>query len=250
VTKFWSELPELGTALLMPTTATAAITSDHLLRSRIEIQRVLDALITRRQVVTAEIPGNTDPFTAQIVGADARWGFITVTAAADESANKALLARASVTFVSTPDDWHIEFVATGPGKVMHEGIPAIRLRYPEILAIQQRRQHDRHEVTSTVLLRCVADAGGIMPFEAKIRNISLGGISALFYAGDITLEPGTVLVGSRIEVPGLDPVNVDLEVRYSEVVTLPDGSRGHTSGFRFINPPDGLNELIDAVSIH
>jgi len=234
----------------MPTTAKAAITSDHLLRSRIEIKRVLDALIAHHQLVTAEIPGNEDPFTAQIIGADARWGFIIITAAADESANQALLARSSITFVCKPGDWHIEFVATGPGKVIHEGIPAIRLRYPEILAVQQRRQHERHEVTSTALLRCVADAGGIMPFEAKIRDISIGGISALFYSADISLEPGTVLVGSLIEVPGLDPVAVDLEVRYSEVVTLPDGSHGHASGFRFINPPDELNELIATVAKH
>lgn len=234
----------------MPTTEKAATTSDRLLRSRIEIKRVLDALVARHEVVTAEIPGNGDPFTAQIIGADARWGFIIVAMAADESANNALLARANVTFVSKPGDWHIEFVAAGPSKVIHKGIPAICLRYPDTLAVQQRRQHDRHEVTSAALLRCVADAGGIMPFEAKIRDISFGGINALFYSADITLEPGTVLVGSRIEVPGLDPVTVDLEVRYSEVVTLPDGSHGHSSGFRFINPPDDLNRLIDAVDKH
>lgn len=232
----------------MPTTDTATIKSDHLLRSRIEIKRVLDALIARQQLVTAEIPGSENPFTARIIGADATWGFIVVTAAADEAANTALLARASVTFVCTLGEWHIEFAAIGPGKVMHEGIPAIRLRYPEILAVQQRRQHDRHEVAATTLLRCVADAGGMLPFEARIRNISLGGISALYYSADISLEPGTVLVGSRIEVPGLDPVVVDLEVRYSEVLTLRDGSRGHASGFRFINPPEALTRLIAAVA--
>lgn len=247
--QIWSEFPEPGTALLMPTTAKADIRSDHLLRSRIEIKRVLDALVAQHQVVTAVIQGNENPFTARIVSADARWGFIIVTAVADESANRALLARASVTFVSTPGEWRIEFVATEPGKVMHEGTPAIRLLYPEILAIQQRRQHDRLEVTATALLRCVADAGGIMPFEARIRDISFAGISALFYSADISLEPGTVLVGSVIEVPGLDPVTVDLEVRYSDVVTLPDGSHGHVSGFRFINPPDDLNRLIAAVTI-
>jgi c-di-GMP-binding flagellar brake protein YcgR len=231
----------------MPTTEKAATTSDHLLRSTHEIKRVLDALVARREVVTAVIPGTRDLFTAQIIGADERWGFIIVSMAADESANNALLARANVTFISRPRDWHIEFVAAVPDKVIHMGIPAIRLRYPDVLAVLQRRQHYRHEVTTAALLRCVADAGGIMPFEAKIREISFGGISALFYSADITLEPGTVLVGSRIEVPGLDPVTVDLEVRYSEVVTLPDGSRGHASGFRFINPPDDLNSLIDAV---
>lgn len=232
----------------MPTTDKATIKSDHLVRSRDEIKRVLDALIARHQPVTAEIPGSENPFTARIIGADATWGFIVVTAAADEAANTALLARASVTFVSRLGEWHIEFAATGPAMAMHEGIPAIRLRYPEILAVQQRRQHDRHEMTATTLLRCVADAGGMLPFEARIRNISCGGISALYYSADITLEPGTVLVGSRIEVPGLDPVTVDLEVRYSEVLTLPDGSRGHASGFRFINPPEALTRLIAAVT--
>ena len=234
----------------MPSTEKAATTPDQLLRSRIEIKRVLDALVVRHELVTAEIPENRDPFSARIIGADARWGFIIVAMAADETANNALLARANVTFVSKPGDWYIEFVAAGPRKVIHKGIPAICLHYPDILAVRQRRQHDRHEVPSTVILRCVADAGGIMPFEARIRDISLGGISALFYSADITLEPGTVLVGSRIEVPGLDPVTVDLEVRYSEVVTLPDGSHGHASGFRFINPPADLNKLIDAVVRH
>ncbi|OHC62236.1 MAG: hypothetical protein A2045_15280 [Rhodocyclales bacterium GWA2_65_20] len=234
----------------MPTTEKAAPAADQLLRSRIEIKRVLDALVARNEVVTAEIPGNKDPFSAQIIGADAQWGFIIVTRAADESANSALLARANVTFVSRPGGWHIEFVAAGPSQVIHKGIPAICLRYPDILAVQQRRQHDRREVTSPALLRCVADAGGIMPFEAKIRDISLGGISALFYSADIALEPGTVLVGSQIEIPGCAPVTVDLEVRYSELVTLPDGSRGHSSGFRFINPPDDLSKLIDAVGKH
>lgn len=232
----------------MPTTEKAANTSDHLLRSRIEIKRVLDALVARHQLVTAEIPGSENPFTARILGADAKWGFIIVSAAADESANRGLLARASVTFFSRLGEWHIEFAAIGPGKVMHEGIPAIRLRYPDILSVQQRRQHDRHEASATVLLRCVADAGGIMPFEARIRDISLGGIGAIFYSADISIAPGTVLVGSLIEVPGLDPVAVDLEIRYSDVVTLPDGSHGHVSGFRFINPPDDLNRLIAAVA--
>lgn len=231
----------------MPTTEKAATTSDHLLRSTREIKRVLDALVARRELVTAVLPGSSDLFTAQIIGADERWGFIIVSMAADESTNNALLARANVTFVSRPREWHIEFVAAGPSEVVHNGISAIRLRYPDVLAVLQRRQHYRHEVTSAALLRCVADAGGIMPFDAKIREISFGGISALFYSADITLEPGTVLVGSRIELPGFDPVTVDLEVRYSEVVTLPDGSRGHSSGFRFINPPDDLNRLIDSV---
>lgn len=73
----------------------------------------------------------------------------------------------------------------------------------------------------------------------------------LLYPPDVILEPGTLLVGSRIEFPGADSVTVDLEVRYSEIVTLEDGSRARCSGFRFVNAPDDLKQkVIDAVGPH
>jgi c-di-GMP-binding flagellar brake protein YcgR len=235
----------------MSTTSKNSNTLGHLLRSKSEIARVLEALVARRAVVTAERQGSRgDPFAAHIVRADASGQFIVVTTTADKPANAALLASASVTFVSRPGDWHIEFAAVGPCAVMHEGAPAIRLRYPEILTIQQRRQHTRRDVPPMAQLRCVADAGGITPFDAQIEDISFGGISVLSYSLDIALEPGTVLVGSRIELPGADAVTVDLEVRYSEVVTLPDGSRARRSGFRFVNANDGVKKLIDAADKH
>ena len=70
------------------------------------------------------------------------------------------------------------------------------------------------------MLRCVADAGGFAPFDAQIKDVSLGGISVLLYPPDVMLEPGTVLAGSRIEIPRSDTIAIDLEVRYSELVTM------------------------------
>lgn len=227
-----------------------ADTSDHLLRSPTQIARVLESLVARRAVVTAELPGSRGRFTGHVMHVDPNGQFIVVTATADESANAALLARVRVTLVSQLGDWHIEFVAVEPCEVMHEGTRGIRLRYPEILTVFRRRQNARHDVPPTVPLRCVADAGGITPFDAQIKDIGLGGIGVLFYAPDITLEPGTVLVGSRIEVPGADSVTIDLEVRYSEVVTLPDGSSARYSGFRFVSACDDIKKLVDTFDKH
>jgi len=229
----------------MPATPKTADPSGHLLRSISQIARVLAPLAARRNLVTAELPDG--PFTARIIRADQGGKFIIVTATADQSANAALLDRARVTFVSETGNWHIEFVAAEPCKLMHDGAPAIRLRYPEILAVLQRRRNVRHDAHPAVPLRCVADAGGITPFDAQIRDISTGGLSVLLYPSDIMLEPGTVLVGSRIKMPGTDPVSIDMEVRYSETVTLPDGSHVHCSGFRFIGGQDFIKRLIDTV---
>jgi len=74
-------------------------------------------------------------------------------------------------------------------------------------------------------------------------------MSVLIYPPDVLIEPGTVLVGSRIEIPGAGAVTVDLEVRYSEIGTLDDGSRARCSGFRFLDAPDEIKQqLIDAIN--
>jgi len=220
----------------------------HLLRTHSKIAPVLDALVARRERVTVELPDGRGLVDTLLVLADPIGDFIIVAAAADEALNSALLALGRVTLVAEPRDWHIEFVGVAPSAVVHDGVAAIRLRYPEILTVQQRRQDERFDASTALALHCVADAGGIAPFDAQIKDISLGGISVLLYPPDVMIEPGTVLVGSRIEIPGADTVTVDLEVRYSELVTLADGSRARCSGFRFVNAPEDLKQkLIDAI---
>jgi len=219
----------------------------HLLRAPGKIAPVLEALASRRQAVTAELPDGKTVFTTRIVRTDPAAQFIIV-AAADEALNAAVLALSRLTFVAEPDDWHIEFVGAEPSAIVHEGLAAIRLGYPEILTVQQRRQNERFDTAPVFMLCVVADAGGFAPFDAQIKDISMGGISVLLYPPDVMIEPGTVLVGSRIEVPGADVITVDLEVRYSELVTLADGSRARCSGFRFLNTPDDIKQmLIDAI---
>ncbi len=234
----------------MSSTAKNADSSGHLLRSGAEIAGVLEKLAARREMITVQLAGDGAQFSSRIIHADPTRQFIIIMTSANKSDNGALLALPRVTLVSAPADWHIEFVAIEPREVMHEGTPAIRLRYPEVLSAQRRRRHPRIDVPPKVPLRCIADAGGITPFDAQIVDISLGGISMLLHSFDIILEPGTALVGCRIEVPEKDPVTVDLEVRYSEVVKLPDGSRARRSGFRFVNAPDDVKQIVAELDKH
>jgi hypothetical protein len=101
-------------------------------------------------------------------------------------------------------------------------------------------------VTPVPPLRCVADTEGFAPFDAQIVDISHAGIGFLRYTSDITLEPGTVLKGCRIEREGAKPIVVDLAVRYSTPVVLDDGSHAHRSGCVFLNPTREVMELIES----
>jgi flagellar brake protein len=216
----------------------------HLLRSRGKIAPVLEALAARHERVTVELRDNQGVVNTHLISADPVGDFIIIAAAAETALNTALLALGRVILVARPDDWHIEFVGAEPSAVEHEGVAAIRMSYPEILTVQQRRKSERYDAFPMIELRCLADAGGFAPFEAQIKDIGFGGISVLIYPPDVMLEPGTVLTGSRIELPGGDTVTVDLEVRYSELVTLEDGSHSRCSGFRFVNTPDETKQLL------
>lgn len=230
----------------MSTNTENASRTSYLLRSQSKIAPVLERLVAQRERVDVQLPDGV--FTTHIVGADPAGQFVTIAASPDEQVNSSVLALARVILVSGPGNWHVEFVGAGPQPVVHDGVAAIRLGYPEILSVQQRRQSERYDAPAAPALRCVADAGGIAPFDAQIRDISLGGISVLLYPPDVILEPGTVLAGSRIEVSGADAVTVDLEVRYSELVTLADGRRARCSGFRFLDLPGAIKQkLIDAI---
>lgn len=230
----------------MPKPSDNTVHGSHLLCAPGKIAPVLEALAAKHQAVTAELPDGKTIFATQLVHSDPAAQFIIV-AGADAALNAAVLALARLTFVAEPDDWHIEFVGAEPSAIEHEGLAAIRLAFPEILTVQQRRKHERRDLFPVMVLHCLADAGGFAPFEAQIKDLSLGGLSVLIYPPDVTIEPGTVLVGSRIEMPGADVVTVDLEVRYSEMVNLEDGSRARCSGFRFINAPDEIKKLIESV---
>jgi c-di-GMP-binding flagellar brake protein YcgR len=151
-------------------------------------------------------------------------------------ANKALLARSRATFHAEPGGWRVEFSAAHPQPTSaHEGAPGVRLHFPEIVAGRRRRGDERAEAPPQKQLRCIIDEGGVMPFDGIMANVSKGGIGFLQYDPKISLEPGTVLKGCRIESTSGDSIVVDMEVRYSQLVDLADGRQVQTSGCRFLN---------------
>jgi c-di-GMP-binding flagellar brake protein YcgR len=212
-----------------------------------EIARLLAMLAARGEPVRSSVgAGGRVTFESRIRFVDPARAYIILEPAADQAANRALLERPGATFYATPGAWRIEFSAAKPEAAQHEGRVAIRLRFPEILSSRQNRAHERVAVQPQAPLHFLADAGGVISFDGYMVDISEGGIGMLQYAADITLEPGTLLKGCRVEPPGRAPVHVDLEVRYSAPVTLPDGTRAVRSGCRFVDPSPDVKTLLTA----
>lgn len=220
---------------------------DYLFRSQIEIKGVLDSLAQRHVTISADIengPGEELLFLTRLLQVDPAGQFIIIACSRDKPANQALFTCPALVLHANLDNAHIEFAVSDPVDVMFREVAAIRLRFPDSLLRLRRREHQRFRLPPSVALRCVADSGGYTPFEARITDISVGGMGAMIYDNEINLPAGTVLKNCKIVHPRGDAVVVDMEVRYSVRVMLPDGEWAHRSGFRFLEQPPGMAELI------
>lgn len=208
----------------------------QMLRTPEEITRVLNSLVMRGEPIISDLGGGKLLFRSRLRFVDPARAYIIIELSGDEAANKALLARPRATFHAEPGGWRVEFAAADPKPTSaHEGAAGIRLRFPEIIAGHRRRESERTEAPPQQELRCIVDEAGVMPFDGTMANVSKGGIGFLQYDPEISLEPGTVLKGCRIESPGGDSIVVDMEVRYSQLVTLADGRQVQSSGCRFMD---------------
>ena len=221
---------------------------EQLRRSKAEIAQLLGVLATRKALITADLEAGALRFTSKLRAVDPVRACIFLEPDADEAINAALLSRPRCIFHGTLPGGVVEFAAADPQKTVHEGAPAIRLKFPEVLARHQRRDDDRMDLETQVPLVCVADDGGVLSFKGGLIDISVNGLGFLIYDPKITLEPGTVLKGCRIDPDNPSPLILDLEVRHSELISLPDGTRAERSGCRVVSHPETLKEFVAALS--
>lgn len=218
----------------------AALQAGVVTHSAAEIARVLENVRTRGLLVTAYL--GEVIFQSLLLKVDPGGKRLLLAPSPVRAANQALFARERCAFHSELPGWHVEFVAARPHVGLHGGARVIEMAFPQVLSTYQRRAQPRTEVRPSLVVRCLADAGGITPFEAAIVDISQGGVGFLAYPDDIVLEPGTLLRGCRIALPDGREFAVDLEVRYSQQVTI-GRRRVMRSGCRFVNPPQELIDL-------
>jgi c-di-GMP-binding flagellar brake protein YcgR len=205
-----------------------------------EVERVLQALLMRREPLAALVDGRAvSQWKLRVV--DPARQYILVEPAAPGGA-AALLARQRVTFLAEFGGMHIEFTAEGPRQ--DAGTTALRLGFPAVTVSHQRRAHPRAQVPADFPLRCAIPLGNLAVLDAQIMDLSEGGIGLQLPATNVSPGPGTVIKGCRVERPGATPVLVDLEVRHCRPIAFADGRRGERWGCRFVEPSNEAKDLI------
>jgi c-di-GMP-binding flagellar brake protein YcgR len=227
-----------------PDITTRLATSGQLLvRSGIEIGRILDSMVQEHATLTAKLPTPV-MFLSQLVYVEPVKGYMLLSYCDHKAANDAALATPKLTLRCNHRGSQFAFTGTGPHKAMHQGKPCIQCQLPTLmLAMQQRRAVTRVEVPLRAPVSCTVRMGPLT-FEAQVADISLDGMGILVSDSAIPACAGTRLEHARIRHPQHEPIAVDLEVRYVTRVKQPNGERVTRIGCKIIGSPRHLEELI------
>jgi c-di-GMP-binding flagellar brake protein YcgR len=224
-------------------TARLSTSGQLLVRSGIEIGRILDAILVDHVTLTASLPPQL-MFLSQLVYVEPVKGYMLLSYSDIKAANAAALATPKLTLRCNHRGAQFAFPAATPHQVVHRGNACIQCELPTImLAIQQRRAVNRVAVPAQAPVNCEVRMGPLT-FDAKVVDISHDGIGTLLSDPTIPLCAGTRLERARIRHPQHEPIEVDLEVRHVTRVKLANGERASRIGCRILSSAENLEELI------
>jgi c-di-GMP-binding flagellar brake protein YcgR len=223
-------------------TSRLSITGQLLVRSGIEIGRLLDSMAHDRDAVTAQVPPQL-LFLSQLLYVEPVRGFMMLSYSDHKPANSAVLAARSLTFRCNHRGAQFAFAGEGPRQAAHKGEPCIQCGLPTAILGMQRRGNGRVQVPAQAPVDCDLRMG-LISFPGRVVDVSLDGIGTLVTDPAIPLCAGTRLERVRIRHPQCEPFCVDFEVRYVTRVTLPGGERASRVGCQVVGSREVLEELI------
>jgi len=224
-------------------TARLATTGRLLVRSGIEIGRILDSMLEDGDAVTANFPPRL-MFLSKLVRVEPANGTMLLACSDDKKANAAALAARSLVLRCNHRGAQFAFAGDKPRYAVDAGLPCIQCGLPTtVLGMQQRRGHDRIQVPAEAMVRCDLRLGQQV-FASRLIDVSLDGICALITDPKIPLSEGTRLESARIRHADIESFLVDLEVRHASRITLPNGKVVSRVGCKVLGSREVLEELI------
>ncbi len=220
-----------------------ANTGRLLVRSGIEISRILDAMREDGDALTASLPPRL-MFLSTLIRVEPAIGTMRIAYSDDKRANVAALAARSLVLRCNHRGAQFAFAGDKPRYVADAGEPCIQCGLPTtLLGMQQRRGVDRIKVPAEAMVRCDLRLGQQV-FASRLIDVSLDGMCALVTDPTIPLSAGTLLESARIRHAQAESFLVDLEVRHAARITLPNGKPVSRVGCKVLAAREVLEELV------
>jgi c-di-GMP-binding flagellar brake protein YcgR len=223
--------------------ARLATTGQLLVRSGIEIGRLLGSMLEDGDTVTASVPPQL-MLLSKLVHVEPANGTMLLAYSDHKPANTAALASRSLVLRCSHRGAQFAFSVDRPRQAAYAGQPCIQCGLPTaVLGMQQRRGLSRIQVPAQATVRCDLRMG-LQVFASRLVDVSLDGVGALISDPTIPLCAGSRLEHARIWHAQAEPFFVDLEVRHVTRISLANGKMVSRVGCKVLGAREVLEQLI------
>ena len=223
---------------------------EFLLRSRIEITRVLDRLLADRDPIASYIGRDAESdegeevlLVTRLLEVDPEKDWLVFAYSPGREANARLLALAHVRFVAQLQTGRIEFAVHNPRETEYGDQLAFKTDFPAALVRLERRRAGRVRVPARTQVHCRFELASGKIVEGLVSDLGLTGFGALILAPSVRVRRGTMLRRVRITIPNQGRICLDVEVSHSTRIMGRGGPTQRVGG-RFIGDPRELEALL------
>lgn len=228
----------------LPELVAADSYTQYLLNQPREIAFVLRQIAAHRAMTTAYF-GNTRDFlltTVIEVSADNRHVFLDL--GADEEFNARALKEEHLLCATQLEKVKIQFPLKNMERTEHDGFPAMRAPLPATLLRLQRREYYRLATPSIDSLNCQIPLPGGRKINARVLDISGGGVAIIAPPEGNDLELDKVFDNCRLDLPDSGPIIVSIQIRNLFRMKTRGGQEALRAGCQLLNLPANAANMI------
>ncbi|MGE0080843.1 MAG: flagellar brake protein [Thiohalomonadaceae bacterium] len=205
-------------------TALFDIQEQYLLYSKPEIARVLRDLAKKPEIITAYLNGGPRYFLTAVIAVLPEHDMLVLDYGSDEELNELALQAERLVCVTRHEHVSVRFTCTGLQRAKYQGRAVLAAPLPESVYRPQRREYFRVATPSVSPLRIRVPQPGADPVELVVLDLSCGGAGMYDPAQTFARQPGELIKGCGLELPGFGRVVFDLEIRNHVPMRRNDGT--------------------------
>lgn len=218
--------------------------SQYLIREAREVAYVLRQVASHRAMITAYFGKAGEFLLTSVLEVSNNNRQLILDLGSDAELIAKALADGKLLCATQIEKVKIQFMLEGIERTEHEGFPALRATLPDLLLRLQRREYYRLAAGNLDSLNCHIPLPGGRTINARVLDISGGGVAIIAPPEGNSLEPDKVFDNCRLDLPDSAPVIVSLHVRNLFRMKTRGGQEVLRVGCQLLNvPPAAANQI-------